>query len=247
MNKFFRKLHLYLYLTTVFLFFLLSYPLLYIVAKKPKKNYAKIAAIRKWISLPPLFIMGFRVKVTYEATIDWSQNYIICPNHSSILDVSILDKVCKQASSFMGKDSLLKNPVTRTFFKTIDIPVNRSSRVSAYKAYKKAEELLQEHRSLVIFPEGRIDEEFPPVLHPFKKGAFRLAKENNTLILPIVIHNAWELLWDDGLAYGSKPGTIHVTVLRPISPHRADKEEEEDLEKLVYNRMKYSWENHNKS
>lgn len=247
MNRIFRKLHLYLYLATVLFFFILAFPLLFIVKRNPQKNYEKIAAIRKWISGNAFRLLGFRITVRFEQPIDWSKNYIICPNHSSILDISILDHICQQSSSFMGKDTLLKNPVTKPFFQTIDIPVNRSSKISAFKAYKKAEALVQEGRSLVIFPEGKIDDEYPPRLHPFKQGAFRLAKENNVTLLPIVIHDAWKLLWDDGNRFGSKPGTITVTVLSPITPNTQEDGDEEKLETLVYNRMKYSWENHNKS
>ena len=247
MNRLFRKLHLYLYLTTVILLFIIAAPILYCVTRDPNKNYEKIAAIRKWISSHAFRLLGFRITVQHEESIDWSKNYIICPNHSSILDISILDRICQQPSSFMGKDTLLKNPITRPFFKTIDIPVNRSSKISAFRAYKKAEEFLQHGRSLVIFPEGKIDDEYPPKLHPFKKGAFRLAKENNVPILPVVIHDAWQLLWDDGKRFGSKPGTIAVTILAPIAPNIPEDIDGDRLEALVYNRMKYAWEKHNKS
>ena len=247
MKLLFRKLHLYLYLATVLFLFFLAAPILYFVKREPQRNYKKIAAIRKWISSRSFRLLGFRIAITQEEPIDWSKNYIICANHSSILDITILDSVSKQPCSFMGKDTLLKNPVTRPFFKTIDIPVNRNSKTSAFRAYKKAEELLQNGRSLIIFPEGKIDDEYPPRLHPFKKGAFRLAKENNIPILPIVIHDAWQLLWDDGTQLGSRPGTIAVTILAPIAPQLLEDSDDAQLESLVYNSMKYSLENHNKS
>ncbi|WP_231576734.1 1-acyl-sn-glycerol-3-phosphate acyltransferase [Sphingobacterium sp. IITKGP-BTPF85] len=37
--------------------------------------------------------------------------------------------------------------------------------------------------NLLPFPEGKIDEQYPPTIHPFKSGAFRLAIENN---IPII-------------------------------------------------------------
>ena len=145
----------------------------------------------------------------------------------------------------MGKKKLLSNPVTRIFFKTIDIPVKRDSKISSFKAYKKAEALLKKNYSVVIFPEGKIDDGYPPVLHPFKSGAFRMATENKIPILPIVIQDAWKILWDDGKRFGSKPGTIHVRILAPIEINEYLANDNSTLENTVYNRMKSVWNQHN--
>lgn len=145
----------------------------------------------------------------------------------------------------MGKEELLSNPVTRIFFKTIDIPVKRDSKISSFKAYKKAEALLKKNYSVVIFPEGKIDDRYPPVLHPFKSGAFRMATENKIPILPIVIQDAWKILWDDGKRFGSKPGTIHVRILAPIEINEYLVNDNSTLENIVYNRMKSVWNRHN--
>ena len=145
----------------------------------------------------------------------------------------------------MGKEELLKNPVTRIFFKTIDIPVKRDSKISSFRAYKRATLLLQENKSVVIFPEGKIDDGFPPVLHRFKPGAFRLATENKTPILPIVILDAWKILWDDGKKYGSKPGIIHVKVLTPVKTNDTLAESNDILERTVNLRMKEVWHQYN--
>lgn len=145
----------------------------------------------------------------------------------------------------MGKEELLQNPVTRVFFKTIDIPVKRGSKMSSFRAYKKASEHLQDNKSVVIFPEGKIDDGFPPNLHPFKSGAFRLATENKIPILPIVIQDAWKILWDDGKKHGSKPGTIHVKVLSPLEVKEYDKQSNTALERSVFLRMKEVWDKNN--
>ncbi len=247
MNYLLRKFHLYLFYFLVLFCFLLTYPYLRYLALQPDNNYAKLAAVRKWISRNALRIAGIRIQVSYEQAIDWSLPYIICPNHSSMLDISILDAVAKQPCSFMGKVELLQNPVTKIFFQTIDIPVDRANKRSSFKAFKQAESFLNAGRSLVIFPEGKIDDEYPPRLHPFKKGAFRLAKENNKLLLPVVILNAWEILWDDGKRFGSRPGIIQVKVLSPIDPASLQEQAAEDMEQMVYSRLKYYWDNHNKS
>ncbi|TDS15894.1 1-acyl-sn-glycerol-3-phosphate acyltransferase [Sphingobacterium paludis] len=194
-----------------------------------------------------MYAVGIRIHVNYEADVDWSKTYIICPNHTSFLDISVLTFLCKTPFSFMGKDELLQNPVTRIFFETIDIPVKRDSKMSSFKAYKKALELLFDRKSLVIFPEGKIDDHYPPILHPFKPGAFRLATEHNIAILPVVIQDAWKIFWDDGRKFGSQPGVIHVHVLAPVETSAVGKENVMQLEREVYNKMKDTWDLYNKS
>jgi len=194
-----------------------------------------------------MYAVGIRVQANFETPIDWTKTYIICPNHTSFLDISVLTILCKTPFSFMGKEELLQNPIARIFFKTIDIPVKRDSKISSFKAYKKALEILHDRKSLVIFPEGKIDDNYPPILHPFKPGAFRLATDYNIPVLPVVIQDAWKILWDDGKKFGSQPGIIHVNVLAPVETKALGKENVMQLEKEVYNKMKDTWVLYNKS
>lgn len=130
----------------------------------------------------------------------------------------ILCLLAKGRFHFMGKDELLKAPILRLFFKTIDIPVNRDSKMSAFRAFKRAGENLDHGMSLIIFPEGKIDEtHYPPVLQSFKNGPFRLAIDKNISIVPISISNAWKKMWDDGRKYGSRPGICDIYIHKPIS------------------------------
>ena len=46
----------------------------------------------------------------------------------------------KSNYSFIGKEALKDGLVTNLFFGTVDVPVNRDSKMSSYRAFKKAEE-----------------------------------------------------------------------------------------------------------
>lgn len=241
MQLFFRKAHRIFYLAMVICCFALCFPILWLLAKNPEKHFNKLVFFRKWISKISAALSGIRFEYHFEEPIDWSIPYVLCPNHTSILDISVLTHLCPQPFSFIGKAELLKNPVTAIFFRSIDIPVDRNNRMSAFRAFKSGHETLQKGRSLVVFPEGKIDDEYPPRLHPFKSGPFRLAQENNVAILPIIIHNAWDLFWDDGARFGTKPGVIKVSVLRPILPNADVSNTVFPIEDLVYSRMNESW------
>src|SRR5690606_33414840 len=160
-----RRKYTIFYFTVVLFYFIFTFPVLYYCTRNPHKRYSKIVGMRKWISLFATSTVGIRFQVVEEEPIDWSKPYVICPNHTSILDITALNYTCKHEFSFMGKSELLRNPVTRIFFKTIDIAVDRSSKISAFRAFKRADTLIKEGKSVVIFPEGRIDDEFPPRLH----------------------------------------------------------------------------------
>jgi 1-acyl-sn-glycerol-3-phosphate acyltransferase len=112
--------------------------------------------------------------------------------------------------------------------------INRESKMSAFRAFKKAEESLKDGKHVVIFPEGMISENYPPVLQPFKNGPFKLAIEQGVHILPVTICNNWNLMWDDGKRYGTSPGICDICVHAPIDTSSLTSVDAEDLKNKVY-------------
>lgn len=210
-----KKLHAYFYLFCVLFLYLFFHPFFYYFSRKPAR-YLTLNKLRtkwaKWSSA----LSGFFYQFEYEAAIDWNKTYVICPNHTSNLDVSWATILAKNNFSFMGKEELLQNPTTKLFFKTIDITVKRDSNISAFRAFKRASEYLKSGISMIIFPEGKIAEIYPPQLHEFKNGPFRLAIEQQVPVIPVTSFNTWKMLWDDGLKYGSRPGICNIYVHKPI-------------------------------
>lgn len=174
-------------------------------------------SLRWAFSFASTSLSGIFYRFSYEQEIDWNKTYIICGNHTSNLDITAVILLVKKNLVFMGKDELLKNFITGIYFRTIDIPINRESKMSAFRAFKKAEESIKAGKNLVIFPEGMISEHYPPELQPFKNGPFKLAVDHGIPILPITILNNWELMWDDGSRYGSKPGICDIYIHAPIN------------------------------
>jgi len=172
--------------------------------------------VRRWWAYISSGLVGFFYRFEYEEPIDWSKTYIICPNHTSNLDIAAMCILAKGDYSFMGKEALKDGLVTGLFFQTVDIPVNRESKISAYRAFKAAAQRLQNGTSMVIFPEGKIGEEYPPILHEFKNGPFKLAIDLKIPIIPVSSSNTWQMLWDDGTKYGTKPGICDFYVHKPI-------------------------------
>ncbi len=241
MKQLLKKIHLYYFLILLGLSFIILYPVIYLFARKPV-NFHGLNRLRWTFSFISTIFSGIFYRFHYERKVDWSKNYIICANHTSNLDITAIILLVKKNLVFMGKDELLKNFITGIFFRTIDIPVNRESKMSAFRAFKNAEESIIAGKNVVIFPEGMISEQFPPIIQPFKNGPFKLAIDQGVPILPVTILNNWELLWDDGSKYGSKPGICDIYIHAPIYTSGTDTSGAEELKNRVFNVMeeKYS-------
>nr|WP_158798174.1 lysophospholipid acyltransferase family protein [Pedobacter sp. L105] len=229
-----KQLHRIYLLLVITLFFILFYPFYYLASRKPEW-YGFLNQLRALNSMLCSMFTGIFFRFTYEEELLDTQNYIYCGNHTSNLDIMIFCLLAKGRFSFMGKDTLLKNPVFKIFFSTIDIPVNRGSRMSSFRAFKRAGNHLNQGMSLIIFPEGEIsDTAYPPVLMPFKNGPFRLAIETSTPIVPVSVTDAWEKLWDDGAKYGSRPGICDIYVHKPVYIENLRSDDADQLKDRIF-------------
>lgn len=240
MIKLLRRIHLIYSLFCILFFFILFFPLYYWFTRHPRYYNVlnKFRTAHAWISS---LLSGIFLRFKFEKKLDPNQTYIFCANHTSNLDIIIMCALARGRYHFMGKEELMKNPVLGIFFKTIDIAVSRSSKISSFRAFKKAADNLEKGMSLIIFPEGKIDDAYPPVLQAFKSGPFRLAIEKNIPIVPVSITNVWKMMWDDGIKYGTRPGIVDVYVHEPILTSilavENDEVLKEDVYKKIYNKL----------
>jgi len=233
MTKFLRQLHRVWYLFWILFFFALFYPIYYLSASNPK-YYGILNFFRKANSFLCSLFSGVFFSYKFEEPLNNKKTYIYCANHTSNLDIMVFCILAKGRYHFMGKDELLNNPVLGIFFKTIDISVNRDSKISAFRAFKKAGENLEKGMSLIIFPEGKIDDHYPPKLGEFKNGPFRLAIEKNIPLVPVSITNVWKINWDDGVMYGSKPGICDIYVHKPMETEKLTDLDSDILKEKVF-------------
>ncbi|TDQ11118.1 lysophospholipid acyltransferase family protein [Pedobacter metabolipauper] len=216
MNKLFRKLHRIYALFVILVLSALFYPFYYLASRKPSR-YSLLNQLRKLHSILCSSLIGVFFDLNYEVPLEPGKTYIYCANHTSNLDIMVLCIIAKGRFHFMGKDELLNNPVLKLFFKTIDVPVNRDSKISAFRAFKKVGENLENGMSLIIFPEGGIDDaQYPPHMIPFKNGPFRLAIEKKIPIVAISLADVWKKMWDDGSVHGTSPGICKIYIHKPI-------------------------------
>lgn len=216
MIRLLKHIHRLYSISVILILSALFYPFYYLAAQSPK-GYGILNRLRKLKSILSSWLTGIFFRFTFEQPLDNNQTYIYCANHASNLDIMLFCILAKGKFHFMGKDELRNNPVLKIFFNTIDISVNRESKISAFRAFKKAGETLGKGWSLIIFPEGKIDDtHYPPILHPFKNGPFRLAIEKKIPVVAVSLTDVWKKMWDDGRKYGSTPGICDIYIHKPV-------------------------------
>lgn len=128
--------------------------------------------------------MGFNYKIEREQTPIKSNSYMFIANHTSMTDIMLMLVAVKNPFVFVGKKELAKIPLFGFFYKRTCILVDRSSPKSRQAVFLRAQRRLKSGLSICIFPEGGVPEE-DVLLDKFKDGAFRLAINHKTPIVPL--------------------------------------------------------------
>ncbi len=143
---------------------------------------------------------------------------IICPNHSSWLDILLIMAISTRPTCFLGKIEIVKIPLLGWLFKKSDIPIDRSKMHSAGQMLDTVYSKMKEGYDVVIFPEGTVSEKAPELLS-FKKGAFKLATDRQIPLLPVILADAWHL-WPYAHFFSGRPGLMRIKILEPLLPEK---------------------------
>ena len=148
---------------------------------------------------------------------------------------------------FIGKNDLLKWPLFKRFFKTMDIAVKRNNKMTAARVLEHAKEGIDKGWSISIFPEGGISTKVP-VLQRFKDGAFKLAIEKQIPIVPISFNNNWILFSDPSEVLGmAHPGIAKVVVHEAIETKGMTEKDLVSLRQQVFDVIEKPIKNYNQS
>lgn len=129
----------------------------------------------------------YRVKYIGIEKIDNNKKYVICPNHSNILDPTFIFPIVDNLS-IMAKSEIFKNKLVAKILKRYRVfPVNRKER--DVKSTLHAIECLnlENNSKLLIFPEGGIIKDSKEIRKKVKNGAVYISAESGGEILPIFI------------------------------------------------------------
>ena len=198
---------------------ILFLPLFLILVNGSQKYKFAFKLKRLW-SKTICILIFVRVIVEGKENFPKDAPYVICTNHSSYLDIIIMYLVAPKEFAFLGKAEVLKWPIINLFFKRgIDIPVYRFSVKRLKECLVLAKNALLDGRSIAIFPEGGWKDRSNK-LRRFKNGAFILALETKSAIVPITFKNNFDLFTDHSDFGGfCRPGISRVVVHKPLNPN----------------------------
>lgn len=211
--------------------FFLFYPLFFIFLSR-RKWFPLVFKLKKVWGRFLVYIPGIFFTIEYREKLDKNRACIICSNHFSYLDVILTYLVIPSYFHSMGKAELLKIPLFNEFFKRMNIPVNRKSKMDSHRAFLRAGQDLDKAIGLSLFPEGTIAHH-APVMGRFKNGPFKLAIEKQVPIVPITYLTNWKLLPDHGNGIGH-PGISKIIVHELIETKGMTEENLEALKQRVY-------------
>ncbi len=198
MVKFLKTIYAIWGFFSFIIFYVMCFPLFALVVQRRLWHKYANWLNKIWASFVFTSIL-MPIKVVKKTQFDKSRNYIFCANHNSYLDIPIVGFSSPKFVVFVGKSSLVKIPLFGYMFKKLHIPVNRRSIKDSYRSFEDAKKAIERNHSLLIFPEGGINDVNLPDLKKFKDGAFRIAIEKEIPIVPVTIPFNWIILPDETL------------------------------------------------
>lgn len=192
---------------------LIAFPFFLVVGSRDTGKARRIIAtvVRYW-SRGWLLLIGMRIRCSGYFPKD--KKFVIVANHISYLDTVNIYAAIPEYFRTLAKKEMVKIPVFGFVYKQLAILVDRSSQESRAKSMRLMWRQLRKECHITIFPEGGFNETGAP-LSSFYDGAFRLAIQAQTPILPMVFpdtvhrwhYSAWWKLW---------PGRNRVIFLHPV-------------------------------
>ena len=139
------------------------------------------------------FKLVYRVKIVGRENEVTDKPYIVCANHTSLMDVVMLVISFKGQIHFMAKKEIFKVPILRSFVKAMGgFPIDRKG--SDVAAIKKTISMLNEGNNIGIFPQGTRCPFKNPRDTEVKDGIGMIASRAGVGFMPVYIKTKREKL-----------------------------------------------------
>lgn len=210
---------------------IIGFPVLLITTSKESWYPAFYKVARYWAKTI-LFVMGFRISTTYEEELALNHSYMLCANHTSMIDVFMMLAIVKNPFVFVGKAELAKIPIFGFFYKRTCILVDRDNPKSRKAVFAQAQKRLNQGLSVCIFPEGQVPDDETIILDEFKNGAFILALEHQIPIVPMAFYDCKKRF--SYTFFSGSPGLLRAKVHQPINTENKSVKDKNILKETVY-------------
>jgi 1-acyl-sn-glycerol-3-phosphate acyltransferase len=210
-------------------FFVASYV---IVLIRIRPNAKQVPRVLRFWAKSFLFFTRTRVTVAGADLIDPSGSYVVVANHTSNLDIPAIMGKLPVSVRFLAKRELFKVPVLGSAMAGVHmIETDRRAGPAAHRAInEQVATVIGAGLSVMIFPEGTRSESGEML--PFKKGAFRIAVDNEMPVIPVTIIGAREA-WKPHSKL-IRGGKVRLVIHEPIPTVGLDRKDLDGLRDRVH-------------
>ena len=209
---------LILFVSTM-LIFLIPFLLFSYFRKDPIKTKRFILYSRTWMKIF-LTGVGCPLEIKGKEHFKNGETYIVLCNHNALIDVPVSSPGIPGGNKTIAKIEMAKTPVFGMLYRTGSVLVDRKSEASRRESYGKMKDVLAMGLHMCIYPEGTRNKSDQP-LKSFHDGAFRLAVDTKTPIIPAIIFNSRKTMPFNKVFY-LEPHHLSLHFLEPVSVGEAD-------------------------
>ena len=177
-------------------------------------------ALLRWISRITLRLGGLQPVVAGlenlpPVHLPGQSRFLIVSNHASYLDILVLMAALPFDFSFVAKREAASWPFVGTFIRRCGyLTVDRENAPEAVQDSRRIEERLLGGAPVHVFPEGTFTH--ASGLRPFQMGAFKLAADTGSPLLPVTLRGTRQVLRDGRLLPSPAPlGVVISPAIRP--------------------------------
>lgn len=165
-------------------------------------------------------LAGVTVTVRGRENIPAGRSAVFTPNHQGDYDIPLMLLYLDEPHGLVAKVETKKIPLVRTWMELLDcVFIDRDSPRKAMEAMRQAQTMLEQGKSMVVFPEGtrsRGDQ-----MNEFKAGAFRMACKAGAPVVPVAIDGSYKIM--EANHNLMKPAHVTITILPPIETAGMDR------------------------
>lgn len=187
-----------------------------------------------------LRICGVTLTVNNIYNTNLEKDYVIVPNHTSLLDIPVLIASIPHIR-IMYKRDLEKVPIFGWIMKNSPfIAIDRENPKKALDTLHQTINSMIEGSSVVVFPEGT--RAAGEALGEFKRGAFYMAVKARKPILPVSIVGTHKVLPNTSISIRPNPVTLNISKPIEINDSISRLEEKKlisDVHSIISNLMIY--------
>lgn len=199
---------------------------------EPRRSVITHHVFARWMDVF-FFFVGIRRVIKGKNNFKPGEHYVIVCNHNSFMDVPLTSGSIPGANKTIAKIEMARIPLFGLIYKRGSVLVNRKSEQSRKDSYVKMKEVLRMGLHMCIYPEGTRNKTAAP-LQPFRDGAFRLAVETGTAVMPAVLFYTRIVLPQEKRFYFWP----HRVEMHFLPPHRSQGKTADALKDDVHEEMK---------